>query len=581
MAINLGQAITGAGRFYSGFQEGQSRQRDLETQRLQLEALRRQEETAARNAAAARQAAGARLGMITSEAPTFDQFQAPRMDTADVSPVAVASPATPMPQPEPIGEPMPPTGQESTIRAGVTPPIDTTGMQPGARRRAVREQRATRLDQVPEGIEYPELYAQAQEEFTRNRGAILSEDPDATVDDVYQGILAIRGLQAPRGAATGATISDAEMAAIDRQRGAQIPEGVEDPQTYADAQRMFEANPSDFRAQDPNVTVMDVYRSLLAYRQDQPTTQDREQAQTEVTQATQQLQETTRQQAGIREQDDLINQPVDEGLTEAYVEGIEGPQRTGVDTQRLLQERQNLVQLAQINARSGTSEGNAKFDEYYTRIREIDTRLQYLQGMQGITDFRMRNDPQRLAAVWSAYAGNQIQIQPRTDGQYNIYIEGQLTQEGLGQDQIIAAAKLAFSEEARDKLAEAQASRAEVALAIEQATSEAMGEARANAYEAYLTQEIDRAAERVSNSGVQETIEGPNGEQIVISMDEQGNIRANLLEPAQPGTEPGFFGGLFGAEGTPPLPTRFSPVAGLSGTSGPGFSTDLLENWNQ
>lgn len=653
MALDIGRSISGAGRFYGGFQEGQQQQMALEEQRLRLDALRRQEEAARRQAETARQAGAAR-GEMLGAAPSYELGE--RMGTA----------AAPQPQPQPEPQPQPKAGVQ-------TPQAETTGERRKPRPRDTgaggadtgqvrteltadertnltsererlqnaisegyrlvyeREGRGTdttgtreRISQLEQQLKNVDARLRGESvtqpetdepltprEYPRAAGRMVGEAARGTLSDLqtylydpfvesykinerlflqalgvageglsgaYQGFTGQEASSVTDDEDTG--ISEEEMADIDRriQERTQSEEAQsrENPELYAQAETIFEENREDIAAVNPNATVEDVYQSLLNQR-GEPTSEQRQRAESEVTAESEQVKEQTRQRAGLSEEDDVIDAPVNEGLTDAYVEGIEGQQRVGVDTQRLLQERENLSRLAQINAQSGTPEGNAKFDEYYNRINEIDSRLRYLQGMQGINDLRMRNDPRRIAAVWSDYAGNQIQLQPRQDGQYNIFVEGQLTQEGVSQDQIVSAAKLAFSEEARNQLAESQAARAETQQVIAQARGEAMAEARGEAYGAYLTQDIDRAMERVQQSGVQETVEGPNGEQVVIYKDESGRLQARQFVPGRPAQESGIFGG----GGAPAQPPQFGPVQGLGGGGQAGFNQNLLMNWNQ
>jgi hypothetical protein len=71
--------------------------------------------------------------------------------------------------------------------------------------------------------------------------------------------------------------------------------------------------------------------------------------------------------------------------------------------------------------------------------------------MQGIQEFSVANDPRRLAAVWSQYAGVPIGIQPRSDGKFDIIVNGKRTREGLDRSDVIDRARLGFDQTYRQQ----------------------------------------------------------------------------------------------------------------------------------
>lgn len=281
----------------------------------------------------------------------------------------------------------------------------------------------------------------------------------------------------------------------------------------------------------------------------------------EAEQESENLTSETREQAGLTAQDDVISDPASNRGVDTYSTGAEAPQRVGIDTQRLLRTREGLVRLAQINAEAGTAEGNEKFDALYTQIQEIDSRLQFLQGMQGVNEFRMQNNPSRLAAVWSAYAGMDIQIQNRTDGRYNIYIEGELAQEGVGQEQIVSSAKQAFSQEYREALAARQAQETEL---------------RDEARSTFMEEQI-RAQFR--GADVLDVVVDDDGRDVIIIRNQDGTMGSIQLNPGSEGRAPGMF--RSGVPGTPPSfePVPIQSPLGATG-GGTNFNPDVITNWN-
>ena len=60
-----------------------------------------------------------------------------------------------------------------------------------------------------------------------------------------------------------------------------------------------------------------------------------------------------------------------------------------------------------------------------SNLRQTDGKIMYLQGMQALQELNMGNT-QRASAVWSAFTGRKIQIVPRSDGKYDIEVDGKL-----------------------------------------------------------------------------------------------------------------------------------------------------------
>ena len=117
------------------------------------------------------------------------------------------------------------------------------------------------------------------------------------------------------------------------------------------------------------------------------------------------------------------------------------------DMQVALQNRQELARMAGMYQRAGMG---AEFTQMRLKVMELDNSLTFLQGMQGIQELALANDPRRLAAVWSQYTGVPVQLQPQTDGTYNVMVNGQVTQRGVKSGTIIDAARSSFDAEYRN-----------------------------------------------------------------------------------------------------------------------------------
>jgi hypothetical protein len=141
----------------------------------------------------------------------------------------------------------------------------------------------------------------------------------------------------------------------------------------------------------------------------------------------------------------------------------------------LNRQRNESAQLAQIYMRSGTAQGieaanrlRGVIDQYDAQMlqtqqqvaqarQQVEQGRTYLEGMQGLQEFALANDPRRLASVWSLYAGVPIGIQPRTDGRFNIMVNGKKTKDGVSADELTNSARLAFDQTYRQQQAAAGA----------------------------------------------------------------------------------------------------------------------------
>jgi soluble lytic murein transglycosylase-like protein len=126
----------------------------------------------------------------------------------------------------------------------------------------------------------------------------------------------------------------------------------------------------------------------------------------------------------------------------------------GRDMQIALQQREQLVNFARLFADVGKVE---QAQQMIMQITQLDQGMDYLEGMQGLQDFSLANDPRRLAAVWSQYANVPVGIRPRSDGAYDIFVNGELAQEGVDARQITEGARLAFDGTFRQQRAEDEA----------------------------------------------------------------------------------------------------------------------------
>ncbi len=159
-------------------------------------------------------------------------------------------------------------------------------------------------------------------------------------------------------------------------------------------------------------------------------------------------------------------------LTQAYQQVVAQAQE---EANLVTQQRNETARLAQMYMQSGTTTGIDTAMRMRDAINNYDIQLLklkqgvdgartkvtqgrvYLEGMQGLQDLELANDPRRLAAVWSQYAGVPIGIQPRSDGTFNIMVNGKKTKEGITATQLSNSARLAFDQTYRQQKSAASA----------------------------------------------------------------------------------------------------------------------------
>jgi hypothetical protein len=133
---------------------------------------------------------------------------------------------------------------------------------------------------------------------------------------------------------------------------------------------------------------------------------------------------------------------------------LANPQAIPGDMQRFMRQRDEIARMAGMYQRAGM--GN-EFTVARQKLQELDENMYYLQGMQGLQEFSLMNDPRRLSAVWSHFAGAPIGIQPRSDGKFDLIINGQRARQGLSAGEISQQARLSFDQPFRQQFATASA----------------------------------------------------------------------------------------------------------------------------
>lgn len=201
----------------------------------------------------------------------------------------------------------------------------------------------------------------------------------------------------------------------------------------------------------------------------------------------------------------------------------------------LTRQRNEIAQLAQMYMQSGTSQGIEQAMRMRESIGQIDASLlqlqqqvaqkqTYLQGMQGLRELALANDPRRLAGVLSQYMGVPVGIQPRSDGNYNYFVNGQRVKEGVSPSELASMALREFSPEAR-QVASASAA-LENELALKRKYGDAMVNAMKDIQKAIIDGEYKLAEKRAEQAQGKLTIDTSKG----VAYFQQGN-RVFVINP--------------------------------------------------
>jgi len=225
---------------------------------------------------------------------------------------------------------------------------------------------------------------------------------------------------------------------------------------------------------------------------------------------------------------------------------LANPQSIPLDMQRAMQQRSEIERLAGMYQRAGMG---AQFMEARAKLMELDNGMTYLQGMQGLRELTTANDPRRLSGVLSQYMGVPVGIQPRSDGAYNYFVNGQRVKEGVSPSELASMALREFSSEAR-QVASASA-QLENELALKRKYGDAVVNAMRDIQKAIVEGEYKIAEERAKQAQDKLTVDSSMG----VAYFQQGN-RVFVINPDGKVEE---IGGL--EVETPPTAR---PVAGLN-----------------
>ena len=238
---------------------------------------------------------------------------------------------------------------------------------------------------------------------------------------------------------------------------------------------------------------------------------------------------TEEQVARARQEQTPIQAPGQQAPSDVY---ITEPGRIGQDRQRLQQSLTRLQAEFRIAAASRDREGASRLAREAEGVVE---QLRYLDGMTALTRLRV-GDAAPVADQMYAASGNRMQLQPRSDGTFNVYLDGQVVNQGVTRQQIENSARSLFDTRYREQMQATQTRNAELAMYQAKQRIEQLTRASAD----IAVKEVEAALKaREPNLDVR-TLTDANGQQSLVITDKRtgapiSSARIIRLPPA-PGT---------------------------------------------
>jgi len=255
------------------------------------------------------------------------------------------------------------------------------------------------------------------------------------------------------------------------------------------------------------------------------------------------------------------------------------PETITREMRTVMNQRQNLARMAEVYRRAGLGE---QYSQALTSLRELDNNLLFLQGMEGIQELVRFNDPRRVAAVMRNVTGDNIDYQPRADGNYNLVRYNpdgstSVIQEGLSPQQIRQDVIMRVSTNAREQASQLAAERARKELDFEFFQREENVKALNAMAQAMQQGQMDLARELAGNAGgsLQETTEGI----AFVVTDPMGQTRVRLYDPGREG-ENNWFSPDVPEVGAAFVEVPMANSAGLIQTPDVRLA-ETLQTWNE
>lgn len=208
------------------------------------------------------------------------------------------------------------------------------------------------------------------------------------------------------------------------------------------------------------------------------------------------------------------------------------PVRIGMERNQLNRAYARLQSEFRAAVASRDREGAARLAR---EAEGIVDQLGYLDGMAAISRFR-NGDVAPIANQMYIESQNRMQVQPRSDGTFNLYLDGRLSSQGVTKQQLEDGARALFDTRRREQLQAAQTRNIELAMYQAKQRIEQLTRASAD----IAVKEVEAALKANEPSVDIRTVTDATGQQLVIISDKRTGMpirsgRVVRLPPA-PGT---------------------------------------------
>jgi hypothetical protein len=208
------------------------------------------------------------------------------------------------------------------------------------------------------------------------------------------------------------------------------------------------------------------------------------------------------------------------------------PVRIGMERNQLNRAYARLQSEFRAAVASRDREGAARLAR---EAEGIVDQLGYLDGMAAISRFR-NGDVAPIANQMYTESQNRMQVQPRSDGTFNLYLDGRLSSQGVTKQQLEDGARALFDNRRREQLQAAQTRNIELAMYQAKQRIEQLTRASAD----IAVKEVEAALKANEPSVDIRTVTDATGQQLVIISDKRTGMpirsgRVVRLPPA-PGT---------------------------------------------
>lgn len=167
------------------------------------------------------------------------------------------------------------------------------------------------------------------------------------------------------------------------------------------------------------------------------------------------------------------------------------PAAINAEMNELMFQRQTMERLYAdaVQARDRTS-----MVAIEAKAAELDAGIRLMQNMQAVAAMQAGDDTQ-VAQTLSRLSNGQLRLQPRSDGKYNIFQNGNLTYEGVTKDALIASLRMEFDQQFQQQVAARATAAAEQGQKVFESGLKTAEEAAKQEAEAYKQIAVDRQKE--------------------------------------------------------------------------------------